>query len=116
MVALLVFAVGAQWAFLQSAAWVGMFATNLQTASFHEAWTKTFDGKHPCRLCKLVSEGKKSEQKQESLQLKTKIDFFLTTARAWVMTEIEPEKAPAPSILHTQLISAPVSPPPRVLA
>jgi hypothetical protein len=116
VVALLIFAVGAQWAFLQSAAWIGMLASNLQTASFHEAWTRTFDGKHPCRLCKLVSEGKKSEQKQERLQLKTQIDFFLTVPRAWIMTDIKPERAPAPSILHTQLISSPVSPPPRLLA
>ena len=35
-------------------------------ATFSEAIQKTFDGQHPCKLCKIVSEGKKSERKQES--------------------------------------------------
>jgi len=116
VVALLVFAVGAHWAFLQSAAWVGMLASNLQSTSFQQALVKTFDGKHPCRLCKLVNEGKKSERKQDQLQLKTHIDFFLTTSRAWVMSVAKPEEAPAPALIQTQLISSPISPPPRVLA
>ena len=36
------------------------------TESFCAALSKTFDGKHPCKLCKLVKEGKKSESKSEA--------------------------------------------------
>jgi len=42
-----------------------MLADNLRDASLVEAVGKTFDGKHPCNLCKQISAGKKSEQKSE---------------------------------------------------
>ncbi len=43
--------------------------------SVSEALTKTFDGKHPCKLCKLVREGKKSESKQQT-EFDLKKEFF----------------------------------------
>jgi hypothetical protein len=66
---------GAHWALLQSVAWTAMLAGNLQSNSFHEAVTKTFDGRHPCCLCKAIAAAKKSEQKTAfSLQLQ-KLEF-----------------------------------------
>jgi len=38
-------------------------ADNLQTCSASEALSKTFDGKHPYRLCKQIAAAKKSEKK-----------------------------------------------------
>jgi hypothetical protein len=75
IVTLLVIAIGGHWAILQSAAWVGMLVNYSNTATLSEAWTKTFDGKHPCKMCKLVREGKKSERKQNLLKIEAKFDF-----------------------------------------
>jgi hypothetical protein len=74
----LAFSIGLHWGFLQSAAWVGMVISYSRSASLGEAIEKTFDGKHPCPLCKAVAEGKKSEQKQESSPAAGKLDFFFS--------------------------------------
>jgi len=61
----LVAATNAHWAVLQSVAWTTMLADNLCTHSVAEAVTHTFDGRHPCCLCKAIAAGKKSEKKSE---------------------------------------------------
>jgi hypothetical protein len=73
----LVLAVGGHWAVLQTAAWVGMVISYSQDAPLKEAVAKTFDGQHPCKLCKAVQAGKTSEQKQASSNVETKLDFWL---------------------------------------
>ena len=65
VVVALVTMLGAHWALLQSVAWTTMLAENLHAGTFHDAMTKTFDGKHPCCLCRAIAAGKKSEQKTE---------------------------------------------------
>lgn len=71
----LVATTGAHWAVLQSVAWTTMLADNLRTRSVVEAVTCTFDGRHPCCLCKAICAGKKSEKKSNfTLQLK-KLEF-----------------------------------------
>jgi hypothetical protein len=76
MVLALVLAIGGHWALLQSAAWLGMAVSFSKTESVSVALEKTFDGKHPCPLCKLVKAGKSSERKQDLQKLETKLDFL----------------------------------------
>jgi len=92
-VVVLTFALGGHWAILQSVAWMTMVAGYSQTAPLKEALVKTFDGKHPCSICKFVANGKKSEQKQETQKLLTKLDFFLASTTAGLFP-------PAPDALH----------------
>lgn len=67
--------IGLHWAFLQSVAWVGMIATYSRSATLGEAVVKTFDGQHPCKLCKKIASGARSEKKAEyGLELK-KFEF-----------------------------------------
>ena len=54
-----------------------MVISHSQGSSFKEALEKTFDGKHPCTLCKLVKAGQRSDQKQGSQRLQVKLDFFI---------------------------------------
>lgn len=75
----LTFSLRAHWLALQTVAWFGMVVNYSQTAPLHEAFTKTFDGKHPCQLCKLVREGKAKEQKQDVLKTLTKFDLLAAT-------------------------------------
>jgi len=66
---------GAHWALLQTVAWTTMLADNLQTNSFHDAAEKTFDGKHPCCLCKAIAAAKQSEKKTEFSLQSQKLEF-----------------------------------------
>jgi len=66
LVCALVISIGGHWAVLQSVAWMGMAVSYAKNGSVSEAISKTFDGKHPCKLCNLVKKGKQSESKQEA--------------------------------------------------
>jgi hypothetical protein len=66
---------GAHWALLQTVAWTTMLADNLQSNSFQVAAEKTFDGKHPCCLCKAIAAGKQSEKKTEFSLQSQKLEF-----------------------------------------
>lgn len=108
-------ATGSHWAILQSVAWTTMLADNLHNSTLREALIKTFDGKHPCCLCKQIAHGKQSEKKTDfSADLK-KLEFCYDTA-AFVFV------APTTSFWFTastedsarQLSHAPPTPPPRL--
>jgi hypothetical protein len=71
----LVATTGLHWVTLQSVAWTAMLADNLQTNSFQVAAEKTFDGKHPCCLCRAIAAGKKSEKKTEFNLQTQKLEF-----------------------------------------
>ena len=71
----LVLSTGLHWAALQTIAWATMLAENLQSSSVHDAMTKTFDGQHPCPLCKAIECGKKSEKKSEIEVNATRIEL-----------------------------------------
>jgi hypothetical protein len=74
MAVALALSIGLHWAFLQSLAWTTMLVDNLATSSFSVALQRTFDGKHPCVLCKAVAEGKKSEKRADTLLQFKKFD------------------------------------------
>lgn len=105
--------VGLHWALLQSVAWAGMFASYAQQTTLREAFTKTFDGKNPCRICKLVREGQQSEKAKESLLPLVKIES-LPCAAVFVLTPPAPLSVPtAPDQDASPRAESPPSPPPR---
>lgn len=57
LVGALVLSIAAPWALLQTAAWMTM-AVNYSVAegSVVEGLSKTFDGDHPCELCRVAAE------------------------------------------------------------
>jgi hypothetical protein len=71
----LVIMLGAHWTLLQTVAWTTMLADNLCTHSAKEAVTETFDGQHPCCLCKAIAAGKQSEKKTEFSFQSQKLEF-----------------------------------------
>jgi hypothetical protein len=75
LVLALVAMLGAHWAALQTVAWTTMLADNLHSSSFCSAVTKTFDGRHPCPLCKAIAAGKQSEKKTEFSFPSQKLEF-----------------------------------------
>jgi len=66
---------GAHWAALQTVAWTTMLARNLRTHSVTEAVADTFDGEHPCPLCRAIAAAKKSERKSASVSPALKQEF-----------------------------------------
>ncbi len=74
-VAVFAVSIDAQWIVLQSLAWAGMVVSYSQKAPLAVALSHTFDGKHPCCLCKAIVAGKQSGKSHEfTLQLK-KLEF-----------------------------------------
>jgi len=113
VVVMLTLTLGLHWAFLQSVAWVGMFVSFSAESPVSVALAKTFDGQHPCNLCKIVAEGKKAEQQHEMPKLLAKLDLLLVRNTVWLGP---PELAPltirsAPSAATRS--DTPPSPPPR---
>jgi hypothetical protein len=72
--------IGMHWAFFQSLAWAQMVISYSQNAPLSEALVKTFDGKHPCKLCKNIAESKRTEKQSDSdLDLK-KFEFSFASS------------------------------------
>ena len=68
---------GGHWAALQSVAWIGMLAEYARGENLISAIEKTFDGAHPCGLCKVVKTGRDEEQKQQVVKMIVKLDAVL---------------------------------------
>jgi hypothetical protein len=57
--------VGLQWGVVQIVGWVNMTVEYSHTATISDALLMTFDGKHPCKLCKLVEKAHKGTDKED---------------------------------------------------
>ncbi len=80
VVVALVLATGSHWYLLQSIAWIGMAVEFSRTEPLPVALEKTFNGEHPCSLCKVVGEGMQAEKKSEMNKLQTKLEFVCGTS------------------------------------
>ena len=101
------------WALLQTVAWTNMLPTHLRTDSLEVAVARTFDDQHPCKLCKVVAAGKRSEKLAEFPTLAKQLEFtifahsFVFAPPTQFYLQIEP-RSPSDSALRT-----PPVPPPR---
>lgn len=107
--------VGLHWVLLQSVAWTGMFVSYAQETTLREAFTKTFDGKNPCRICKLVREGQQSEKARESVLPLVKIES-LPCAAVVALIPPAPLSSPLPPDSCAEFrAESPPTPPPRLV-
>jgi hypothetical protein len=104
---------GMHWAALQSVAWTTMLAGNLRTHSITEAMTQTFDGKHPCRLCKAIVAAKKSEKKSEFTAQTQKLEFPPAKENPVLIAPSHFQLLPVADIFAESLNQQPLTPPPR---
>ncbi|MFZ0616117.1 MAG: hypothetical protein WAN16_06665 [Chthoniobacterales bacterium] len=75
MMALSLFLVaGGHWAMLQGVAWATMVHDFSRNGSLTQAVEKTFDGKHPCAMCKKIAKAKNSDASGEKAPVTVKID------------------------------------------
>jgi hypothetical protein len=82
----LILSLSLHWALLQTLAWTGMILKYSRNASFPVAIAKTFDGRHPCALCKTIQQGRAEQKKQDQQQVKPtpKLDLGLV----WQATDL----------------------------
>ena len=91
-----------------------MLAANLASQqSLTEAVSQTFDGEHPCPLCKAIATGKKSEKKSEAIAPGLKMEFP-PVAERFVLIAPKPLADFLPvNVFADSVSSKPPVPPPR---
>jgi len=115
LVVILAATLGLHWTLLQTIAWTTMLADNLQSCSLHDAVVKTFDGKHPCCLCKAIAAGKKSEKKNEFTTQIQKLEFPPAGKNSVLIAPSSFELLPQGNFFAKSLPQKPPTPPPRGL-
>jgi len=111
----LVLTTGLHWAALQTVAWTAMLANNLERGSLSEAVCKTFDGRHPCCLCKAIAAAQKSQKKSDTIAFTLKIEFPPVAESPALVSPSQFEVLPlADSFAAARFVQPPV-PPPRSL-
>jgi len=109
----LVLTTGAHWAALQTVAWTTMLANNLRSDSLTRAVSKTFDGEHPCPLCKAIAAGKKTEKKSEAVAPVMKLEFPPVAAAVLLFPPALFKLLPPQTFFANSSFAKPPVPPPR---
>ena len=116
MMAALFLSAGGHLALLQGVAWATMVRDFSRTGSVTSAVEKTFDGKHPCPLCKKIASARAHEEKAPlTVKAEKKAELFVSTS-----SEIVPQPSvgifvypPLPCVNVPEHPSAPPVPVPR---
>lgn len=104
---------GGHWALLQSLAWGRMIVEYSQEGSVKDAVVKTFDGNHPCELCKSLGTARKEKSSDEYLVLK-KTEMIHESVAALIFWTGRSENLPVVDWSAATFAAEPLSPPPRV--
>ncbi|HVM50747.1 MAG TPA: hypothetical protein VMU04_22155 [Candidatus Acidoferrum sp.] len=115
LVAALACSLGLHWGLLQTVAWVGMLVSCAQDAPIGDAVVKTFDGKHPCPLCKQIAQGKRSERTSSIPLPGKKFEFSYSKAAFVFSAPIDYWEVHWPEQCFSALSRTPPTPPPRRL-
>jgi len=113
------FATGSQWDLVQAFAWGRMFTQYAQTMSVAQAARLTFTPTNMCSVCQAVAKAKQQEENNAKPELKTpgKLLLALVPAPVFVLTVPDQIRLPVEGRVPLSAdLSAPPSPPPRVLA
>lgn len=106
--------IGLQWAGLQSAAWVGMVVSYSRQVNFGTAIEMTFDGAHPCNLCKAVKKGQETQTGKNTRPTMQKFNLIVTVVDRIFFEHGSMKVAGEPVRVLSNLHSPPPTPPPRV--
>ena len=90
-----------------------MLASNLRNDSLTQAISKTFDGEHPCCLCKAIAAAKKSEKKSEAVSPVLKMEFPPAAEKPVLFPPSRFAVLPLQNSFADSFSSKPPLPPPR---
>lgn len=115
---------GGHWGVLQCVAWTKMLVEYSTKDGLLEGARKTFDGEHPCCMCKSIAAAKQQEKK-EPLQLPSGLkDLAFKDLMPPAGSLLPPPRffelplisTPVTASIHSGFGQRPPSPPPRHLA
>ena len=108
---------GGHWILLQSVAWTGMIVEYSRHAPLQTALEETFDGKHPCPMCRMIAAGRHASQSQQpQIQSAVVPDADALFAKTFVFAG-DPLAAPVIATVgafHAVRSDPPPVPPPRI--
>ena len=83
---------GGQFMLLQTVAWTQMIVAYSRNAPLKEALKETFDGRHPCEMCKGIQKARQTEKKPDvgQVNLKLKREIFCQPHAAIVCSPPQP--------------------------
>lgn len=87
-----------------------------QRTSLTKAIEQTFDGQHPCDLCKRVIAGHHSEKKNDTATVKAKPDLICALQSLAIVPPSCDCEFPGVILADAISISSPPTPPPRVVS
>jgi hypothetical protein len=90
-----------------------MIVENAKHESLAEAVANTFDGTHPCNLCKGVAAAQGSEKKGDAQPLTAKLDLICATRTVALLPRCADYSFAPFSALTPERVSTPPVPPPR---
>ena len=108
---------GGHLAMLQGVAWASMIRDYSRSGSLTAAVEKTFDGKHPCPLCKKIAAQRSHDEKAPvTVKAEKKAEVFLSSASALIPLPVVGSFAypPHPFLNAPEQLSAPPVPVPIV--
>ena len=94
---------------------MGMVVSYAQEGSIGDALVKTFDGNHPCPLCKEIAKGKQSQKRSESAAAGKKFEFLFQPPGFLFATSSNGREMRWPNNAMRSLVRTPPVPPPRQL-
>jgi len=107
---------GGHWFVLQTVAWTKMLVSFSKHEDVTQAIGKTFDGQHPCALCKRIDSGKGSEKKQDVQWTVAKLTLFHESSGITLVRTDDFWEHASPDFLVATRGDAPPVPPPRTAA
>ncbi len=114
-VLLLVLTMGLHWTLLQTVAWTGMIVSYAQDNPLGAAISMTFDGEHPCCLCKTIKQGRAEEKQQEKTTPVDKLPIAIIWHAPAFCFYSQRETMVSPTLTATPRVEAPPKPRPKTL-
>jgi hypothetical protein len=107
-------AIGLHWAALQSVAWTAMLIDYSKHTTLRQALTQTFDGDHPCAMCKGINAAQHSPKKQQAPLVVSKPDLICTTRTFGFIRSFTQFWFPPSRAAFSEHGESPPVPPPRL--
>jgi hypothetical protein len=101
---------------LQSIAWTRMLVANAHGETLAVAVSKTFDGKHPCKMCHQIREGRERERHEPTVASHGHEPRMWLAVAAVPLGHVESRAHRVDaraSIRPAEIVGAPPEPPPR---
>jgi hypothetical protein len=114
LVLALLVSIGGHWALLQSVAWTQMLVERSQKSTLLEAVKTTFDGAHPCDLCKRIANNHDDERAPSQPLVKGKLDLIFARQSAFIFLPASAFQWPQSERTAEPRAEQPSLPPPRV--